>query len=156
MEAFLNAAVEKVHGLNSVAVTTESGQLLMCTDGHPAASSSAAAAAGASAMEGTGVGAAVGMGASANDAASNSSGDNASALMYFASSQLSKIKTGSVRSVTASYRTGGTFIQVNALPLIVTFYGSDDMDAAFVRGLAPDVIDALRPLRESIAAAHQG
>ena len=54
-------------------------------------------------------------------------------------------KTGSVRSVTASYRTGGTFIQVNALPLIVTFYGSDDMDAAFVRGLAPDVIDALRP-----------
>ena len=25
MEAFLNAAVEKVHGLNSVAVTTESG-----------------------------------------------------------------------------------------------------------------------------------
>ena len=156
MEAFLNAAVEKVHGLKSVAVTTESGQLLMCTDAHPAASLSAAAAAGGSGMEGTGVGAAVVMGANVHDAASSSSGDNASALMYFASSQLSKIKTGSVRSVTASYRTGGTFIQVNALPLIVTFYGSDDMDAAFVRGLAPDVIDALRPLRESIAAAHQG
>ena len=134
MESFLNAAVEKVRGLNSVAVTTESGQLLMCTDSHPGAATALSAA-------------------SSMDAASGSSGDSSSALMYFASSQLSKMKTGSVRSVRASYQSGGRFVQVNALPHVVTFYGDDDMDASFVQGLAVDIVDALRPLREKIAAS---
>jgi len=146
MEAFFDAAVEKVTGLAAVVVSTESGQIIMSS------SSYSAFAASSSFESNSGISSEVGGG---DEGGSGGSGEISSALLYFAANQLSKLKLGKLRSVTARYGKGGYLVHVNVLPLVVTFFGDADLDVALVQTMVPDLMEALRPLQDKVAADSQ-
>jgi len=67
-----------------------------------------------------------------------------------AAEQASKCSMGKNKYMIAFYKNDGIIIHVNDLPLIVSFYGSEDMNVGLVLGVGEELKLALESLKDIV------